>query len=371
MKKPKILHVGGSHSVHVGDLVRELDHLGYPQCVLSYRQESVLSKRTPVYTTPYSKFFPDKSFPAYEKELRTSIANIIRKERPNIIHGHFLIFSCVAINIARELSHLPTYLTPWSARALTTNKILWQRINKCISGSKYFLTASDWVFSLFKKCYKDSLRDNMHVNWRLPLYLSAYHSLVSGYKDTTTPRILSARVMQEANHQDLLVYALPEVFNKYPSATATLIIGQNASQGRPYFNKMVDLAKNLGIYPKCTFINRPLTQAEFADLIKTHNIIYSISDSDTEGSQTTYQAAYSGAITIIKNSTYGYDLIVPNENVLATDLTKEGVLAKLLYAADNLGALCSKFFAANRKLEYASNEHMLPILTRLYDKEAR
>lgn len=369
MSRPKILHIGGAHSVHVADLVRALSARGYDQCVLSYRKEGILPKSIPVYIYPYDRFFPDKQLPGEHKQLRLLISDILKKEKPTIAHGHFLVYSCVPINLVKRLSpEIPTYLTPWSAKALTTNRVLYLKLNECLSRCKYFLTASSWVFSLFQKYYPN-LRTTSHINWRLPLDLSAYHHLQPSDKNIEIPRILSARVMQESNHQDLLVRALPIIFERYKDALVTLIIGQHAVQGKRYFGKMIELAKNLGVYPRCRFIASSLSQLEFSDLIKKHNIVYSISDSDVEGSQTTYQAAYSGAITLIKESPYGYDVLKPNDNLLTVPLTAQDVLTTLLYATDNLEELCGKFFVNNRKLKLVSSEYMIPILTNLYNKE--
>jgi len=369
IKKPKILHIGGSHSVHVADLVSELHAQGYPQCVLSYKRGNLLPKRVPTYFYPYNKFYPNNTLPKDEEYLKRYISSILQKEKPNIIHGHFLAFSCVAINLASGLSGLPLYLTPWSSRAWIKDKVLFSRINYGISRAKYFLLDQRWVFDIFKSYYKHTLKDSMHVPWRMPLYLSTHHDFTKEQKDTSRPKLLSARVMQDRNHQELFVQALPIIFEKHPDATATLMIGQSAAQGNKYFNLMVALAKKLGIFNRCHFINRALSQVEFSKLIKEHNIVYSVSESDMGGSQTTYQSMYAGAITIVKTSSYGYLPLVPNKNSLVTDLTKEAVQKVLLYAADHVKELCGKFFDNSRTLRLASNEYMLPILTKLYDKE--
>lgn len=367
--KPKIIHIGGSHSVHVADLVRELDKLGYPQCVFSYNAISIIPKHIPVYYYPYNKYYPDKVFPKDDVKMRECISKMLRKEKPDIIHGNFLIFCCVAIGMVQDIGKLPTILSPWSARALTKNKVLHSRISKCFANSRYVLINQKRLFDVFKNVYPKVLKDNMYRDWTIPLYLQPHHDTVVGQKDVSAPRVLSARVMQPINHQDLLVNALPNLFEKYPSATATLIVGQHEPQGRKYFCEMIELAKNLGVYDKCNFINRSLSQEEFSALLKSHNIVYSVSESDLGESQTANQSAYAGNVTLTPRppkESIGVGNLVDGENVLCVNLTNESVLTKLMYAADNLKELCDKFFLNSRKLSRLSVENTIPKLTKLY-----
>lgn len=365
---PKILHIGGSHSVHVADLVKELDALGYAQCVLSYNKTSLVPHHVPVYYYPYNKYYPDKVLPNDDVNLTRCIHKMLAVEKPDVIHGNFLIFCCVAIGAVQDMSRLPTILSPWSSRAWTANKTLRNRIGKCIARSRYFLLDQKWIFNEFKKSYPAVLKDNMYRHWRFPLYLQAHHDAKAEQKDVSAPKILSARVMQPLCHQDLLVRALPAVFEKYPNASATLIVGQSASQGRKYFAQMVDLAKSLGIHNRCLFVNRSLTQQEFSDMLKNHNIVYSISDSDFGGgSQSAYQSAYAGNITIVKKNPYlGENQLVGGKNVLEVDVTQASISQQLMYASDNIRVLCEEFFQNNRGLRTLSVEYTVPELTKLY-----
>ena len=366
--KPKIFHIGGSHSVHVADLVNELDKLGYPQCVLSYRKENLISKHVPVYVFNYQKFYPNKSFPSDEQALRNLISTIIKKEKPDILHGHFLIFCCVALGIAKDISNLPTFLSPWSTRALAKDTVLLTRIDQCIKGAKAFLTDKMSFFTLFQSTYTVNLKDHMYQQFRLPLDLSVHHNIDIAKKDFTIPKILSARVMGENYHQELLVRALPEIFKKYNTATATFIIGQSTIQGKPYFVKMVELAKSLGIFDKCNFIARGLTQEEFSNLICSHNIVYSVCE-DPGCAQTTIQAAYTGAVTIVRHNPLENGILDHNVNVMKVHLKVQSIINSLDYSIANLPELGTKLFYNNRKLREYSTEYTLPKLTALYNME--
>ena len=352
--------------MHVADLVKELDKLGYHQCVLSYKQENLLPKHIPVYYYPYNKFYPNRSLPKDAQALTKLVSSILTKEKPDILHGHFLIFCCVALGIAKDLSRLPTFLSPWSTRALTKDKVLLGRIDKCIKGASAFLTDKVSFFKLFQQTYNVNLKDRMYVQFRLPLDLSPFHDLDIGTKDFAVPRILSARMMGAMYHQDLLVNALQPIFSKHKTATATLIVGHNTSQGLPYFNEMISLSKKLGIYDRCTFIDHQLPQAEFSKLIKDHNIVYSVCE-DPGCSQTTIQAAYSGAVTVVRYNPLEDGILDHNVNVMKVQLKVSSVINSLDYSIEHLQELGPRLFYNNRKLRAHGTECTLPALTSRYN----
>lgn len=364
MSKPKILHIGGSHSAHVVDLVKRLDQEGYSQAVLSYRNENLLPKHIHVYKYPYGIFYPDKKLEKQERSLCRLLQAIMRLEKPDIIHAHFLIMACVPLYLLAEMYGIPIVLSPWSLRALDNNATLRSRLSRGLGLSNYFLTDKYVMFSEFKKVYPNMTED-MFVPFRLPLNLSRYHNAKS--KDLSHPKILSARVMQANYHQDLLVNSLPALIKEFPNTQVTLIIGQSATQGKPYFTKMQELAKKLNVHRNCRFIDRGLSQDEFSELIEDHNIVYSVAD-DPGCSQTTIQAAYSGAITIVKENFMENGILDHNVNVLRTKLSIKDVTKQLLYAARHLKEIQPRFFENNRKLKTQSTEYTFSTLTSLYDK---
>ena len=350
--------------MHVADLVVHLDKLGYPQCIISFHKDSLIPRHIPVYFYPYHKFYPNKTSTKDMRELSAFLDSVMAKEDPHIFHGHFLIYCCVALYMLCEKYGLPTFLSPWSLRALANDATLHGRIQRCIDLSDYFLTDKISMFNAFSSVYS-SLTIDMYKQFRLPLSLSSYHILEP--KDLSIPKILSARAMQSNYHQDLLIRALPALFSKYPQAQVTLIIGQHAPQGKPYFDQMKELAKNLGVLNKCTWIAHGLSQAEFSDIIKSNNIVYSVAD-DPGCSQTTIQAAYSGAVTLVKHNAMEDGILDHGVNTLRMDLTEESVRNTLLYAVDNLSILQPQFALNNRKLQAHDTEFTLPVLYNNYNK---
>ena len=177
---------------------------------------------------------------------------------------------------------------------------------------------------------------------------------------------IRSRVMGEVYHQDLFVNALPSIIAEFPETKITLIIGQNPDQGRPYFQKMTQLARELNVDQYCTFIPHELNEREFTKLIKSHNIIYSIATHDAGFAGTTLQAAYSGAITIVRDIEYIDGVLDHGVNVLRTKVNGSSVRETLLYAARNLEKLQRRFIQNNNKLILQSKKHMLKNLTDCY-----
>ena len=371
MKKPKILHIGGSHSVHVTDWIQLLHKEGYEQCVLSYKQDRRRVNRSiPVYFHPYDCFFPIRTGhlrssldpKAQELLLYSLIDDIIKKEKPDIIHAHFLMVACVPAFYAADRYNLPLFSSIWSRRVLASDPTLRRNIGNALKKTHNVIVNCPHLCDDLSKFYSYDRNKCLEIN--PPLNLSLFHP--EQVKDLSRPRILSARTMRAQYHQDLLLYALPKLVQKFSNLRATLIIGQSAEHGKKYFNKMISLAKALNVSRYCTFIGRSLSQVEFSNLIKRHNIVYSVAE-DPGCSQTTVQAAYSGAITIVQEYPAEPELLVPNENILYTKLTRRSVLRTLYCAIRDMRTLQPKFYKNNRKFFCRSEEYVLPILISAYN----
>jgi len=364
--KPKICHIGGSHSIHVSSLVEELDRLGFEQCVFGYYpvELSIIPKHIPVYSYPYRDYcLSEWRSQNMEQKLTEQLTTIIKKEKPDIVHGHSLMYSCIPVYLANNLFNIPTIMQPWSIETITTpNQLVKAYAQRCINTLDYFLHGMPNIFKQFQSHFQN-LPDEKYVVFRPLIDLSHYQ-----FKRTIeeTPKILSSRAMGEAYRQDLLIKALPHLVKEFPQITVTLIIGQNPLQGREYFEKMIALAKELDVIRYCSFIPRSLSEAEFAGLIQAHNIVYSIASHDAGFASTTVQAAYSGAITIVRD-TDNIDGILDHEvNTLRTKITEQDVAATLFYAVRHLPRLLTLFIENNRKLVNQDKRYMLNSLLNAY-----
>ncbi len=364
MKRPKILHIGGSHSAHVADLVKELDKRGYSQCVFSYNGYNILPKHIPVYFFPYNRAYPDKVLLDDAKKINRILHVIFNKEKPDIIHGHFLLFSCVALLLSSKIKKLPLIITPWNiTRDIKSTGLLRSRLAACFSMANDILLPGKFLFDRLKSSF-GVLKDKRYTEWRLPLDLSEYHDMLLPSDKFLCPKILSARVCSPDHYQDLLIKALPSLIKKYKNLTITFIIGQHAPQGKKYFNYLISLAKKLNVMKFCTFVGKSLSQENFSKLIQQHNIVFSLAE-DAGCSQTNIRSAYSGAVTIIQKC--DNELLQQNKNVLMTNCTQNSVNYILDYAIKNLMVIGPSFFTANRILRKQSVENIFTNLTNVYD----
>ncbi|MFA5132716.1 MAG: methyltransferase domain-containing protein [Candidatus Paceibacterota bacterium] len=356
----KILHIGGSHSIHLSDLVYELDKLGHKQCVFSYRKKSTLKNSIPVYYYPYDSFYPDVVDANKSACVRGMLKRIVEKEQPDLVHVHFIIVGCVPLLLLDSIKKLPVIVSPWNLRFMGSVGILGKRIRRSFEICDRVLFGSDVIFRCFQKDYQ--IHENRYSFYKLPLDLDWYmHSDV----DCSCPKILSARVMQPTNHQDLLLYAIKKMREGGGDVHATFIVGQSREQGINYFNKMKALSRGLNIEKLCTFIDRSLSQDEFKKLIAKHNIVYSVSE-DSGYSQTTIQSLCAGVVTLVRENVLEKNLADNNKNLLPVKLDVAGVYNGLKKAVDGLQNLCIPVGERNKALLLYDKSVTMPTLNWIY-----
>ena len=366
--RPKICHVGGAHSVHVADIVKALDEKGYEQCVFSYSpaEQAITPTHIPVYSFPYRSYnHPDWKRLGLESKVREVLGTVIRKEEPDLIHGHSLTYACVPVWMAKTDYHLPATLMSWSIHTIREpDPVANAYERKCIRSLDYFMHPMPAVFKMFQKFYGE-VPDEKLVIFRTLLDLSSY---AVKRESVFPPRILSARVMGPFYRQDLLIWSLPDLVHMYPELKVTLIIGQSPEQGKSYFDDMKRLADELGVSGHCTFIPEALSQGAFSRLIQSHPIVYSMSVHDEGFSGTTIQAAYSGAVTIVNDIPEIDGIFDHNVHVLRTTPDEEAVKRTLIYAWENLETLSERFRKNNAGLIRYGKEAMLQNLMQCYSR---
>ncbi|MCK4787601.1 MAG: glycosyltransferase, partial [Desulfobacteraceae bacterium] len=366
--KPKICHIGGAHSVHLSNIVEELDKLGYEQCVIGYypAEQSITPKHIPVYFFPFRNYrMPEWSTLRMEDKLADFLRIVFDKERPDIVHGHSLLYSCVPVYMAKAKFGISTILLPWSPETLKIeDPLVTMYCQRCIDTLDYFMHGLPNIFRDFQARFTN-LPDEKYVVFRPLIDLAPYETR---RQVTSSPMILSSRVMGEYYRQDLLIKALPSVIREFPDTKVSLIIGQNSDQGRPYFEKMIQLARQLGVEQHCTFIPRSLSQLEFAELIKSHNIIYSIAIHDGGLASTVVQTAYSGGIAILRDTKWVDGILDHGVNALRTRVDEKNIRETLLYAARNVEELQRRFIRNNHGLITQDKRHLLKNLLDCYQR---
>jgi hypothetical protein len=130
------------------------------------------------------------------------------------------------------------------------------------------------------------------------------------------------------------------VFKSFPSLKVTALSSGAIHQ----------LTKELGIYNKITFLPDMLSQFDFSEMVKQHNILFSIApDGGTGG--TMMQSAYAGLVTITNHAVWNEGLFKHNTHAIFCDvITVKDVTDKLLYSINNLATLCARFSTNNKFL---------------------
>ncbi len=367
-EKPKICHIGGAHSAHVADIVRELEERGYHQCVVSYFPEdkSITPSNIPVYYFPYKNYeHSNWKKQCLEALLKHFLGQIFEREKPDLIHGHSLTYACVPTWLAKKYFGIKTVLMPWSINTMVNpSPVANNYEKKCLSVLDKFLYPLPAGFKRFQEFYGE-MNSNKLVHFKALVDLSQYNQ---NREVQSQPRILSARVMGDLYRQDLLIKALPRFVSEFPDTVVTLIIGQNPSQGLAYFEKMKDLAQKLKVDTYCNFIDRCLAKSEFADLINNHNIIYSLSTHDEGFSGTNLQSAYSGAVTIMQKSNWVKGILDDQQNVLQASADEQSISDVLMFAGTHLDELQNRFLNNNKKLKQYDKEVLMENLIYCYQE---
>ena len=368
-KKPKICHIGGAHSIHVSDIVCALDKLGYEQTIISYMQNerSITPSHIKVYCYPYRDYINNPSLDKekFELELKYFLERVYAIEKPDIIHGHSLTYSAAALWISKNIFKIPCAVTPWSTYSIKQpNVIVNYYEEKCLSVLDYFLYGMKSISKMFSDFY-NNVGNYKYKEFRTLLPLELYSKKREVVKK---PKILSIRVMTELYKQELLVKSIPDLCKLFPDLKVTFLIGQDPVQGKEYFQKMMELAENIGILEHCTFINRSLSQKELADLVYEHNIVFAVSSHDEGYSASATMAMLSGAITIVQDTIETKDELIHKKNLLKVDLTVESVYENLMYAIENIIELQNLFIKENKFLLKFSKDKMINNLLSAYNE---
>jgi len=333
----KILHIGGVDSPHVVGLMEQAKEAGFSQAILSYPAEIrpfdvELFKDVNQYYDKYQVFFTSGMVPrAIENNLSSLVRDIIKKEKPDIIHGHYLSKCAVPMYHAMVHSKKPGIVVPWSTWDIANKKgMMNPRIQRCLNMCAYVMCNNTKFLTTLLDHYKQPRRKALFSGPPVRIYL--YKNFTP---DTTEPRVHIPR----SYYQDIIFKALVNVFKSFPNLKVTALSSGAIRQ----------LTKELGIYSKINFLPEVmLSQFDFSEMVKRHNILFSIApDGGTGG--TMMQSAYAGLVTITNHAVWNEGLFKHNTHAIFCDaITVEDITTKLLYSINNLETLCQRFSANNK-----------------------
>lgn len=361
-----ICHVGGAHSVHVADIIRELDRFGFHQFVISYMpvEKSITDEHIKVYYFPYRDYMKEGiNLDLFNQKLYEFLGEVFSKEKVDIVQGHSLTYSAPILIQSSKMFKKNCAVIPWNTLSIKSPQtVINQYEAEALSVIDYLFHGMPKAVSMFKAFYKN-IGSYQYKEFRTMMPFEHYQR---NREISQEVNILSVRVMGENYKQELLIRSLPLIIRKVPGLKVTFLIGQDADQGRVYFEQMKTLAQELGVATYCRFIDRSLSQAELADMIYAHSIVYCVATHDEGFSVSATVSMYSGAICIVQETEENEDLI-DKKHLLKVQINQSSIQEALIYAIDHLEELQRRFMQENQYLIKYSKDKMIQNLIDAYD----
>jgi len=348
----KIMHIGGSHSLHVKDIVCELKKLGYQQTIVSYRNTKMTCQDIETYYYNYTRY---NTKWWKDINLRNFMVKLLVDKRPDVVHGHSLTYACIPTWIAAELGY-KTCITPWSIDSIIherrRSKFYETKCLKTISGFLYPLSCK-----LFQNFYSVKLT-HKQVIFRSLVDLS-FKSKISA-----DPVILAPRPTTENYYQEFLIRSIPYLRKIKNNLLVIFLIGQSRSAGLSYMNKLKKIAKQKDVLNNCIFIDKTMTRRWLVDKICDSAIVYSVAKHDSGFSGVTLQALVAGKVVVTQKTKQNEFL---DGRCLRVDLNFNDIKNALLYAVSNYVSSQTFYMRKNKDLKRYDKEQMIKNLVGFYN----
>jgi len=335
---PKILHIGGSDSPHVLGIIEQIkQNTNFKQTIISYTyrvkaSDSKTMEDVKLYKYDYPQFFTKhKIDPKKEKDVRKFVSDVIRREKPDIVHGHYPSKCAVPMFYALADGKIPGIISPWSKWDIATNPRMFSRIKRCLILCSYVTHTHKKFINAFLDAYGQPRSKFLFSGYPIRL-----HFYKDAFPDLSKPRIYVPR----RYYQEIIFSAFPKILMRFPDLEITALSPISIQR----------LAEKLKIYDKIKFLPDMLSQESFSKMIKRHNIIFSMAP-DIGTSCTTLQIAYFGAVALVHKTHWTNGILDHGKHVVECDLNQRDVEEKLIYSIENYKALCMAFKKNNTFLE--------------------
>ena len=364
--KPKICHIGGAHSIHNLNVYLELEKRGYDQFFISYPfSESILPKNVNVYIFPYRSYDdPNWISLDLENKLKHFLSEIFKKEKPEIIHGHSLAYTCAPVWMAKEFFSIPSIVVPWSFDDLlhpTPNSFKYEKL--CLDAVDMVLGTNITTKEMLVKLFDMDIKKWAH--WRPGIINNIFKR---DRVDAGHPTILSCRGVGPEYLQHLLLEAMPAVIKKYPNVELTMLIGQTVTGREKYFDFLKNKVRELNIEKNCCFISRPLSQRELALEMNRSDVAFTMYKTGGNAN-TAMEACMCGSILLHSNLKSSTDVIFEDGvNALLADNNVSSITDKLVLALDHTELKDDYYDVNRRKLFPYTNDYLTPLLCGYYDE---
>jgi len=327
----KILHIAQTDTPHTCDVFKQIkEHTDFKHAIISCTPNKFMNDSVyddiPIYVHNYLDY---TDTPA----MRSMVDYALSVENPDLIIGHSFSQVATILNYTLSNTDLPAMAFIWaycdcikSFHTAQFKKIFFDNL-KVLSKLNFLVTTNKVLTAGAIRDYKIAATD--FVEACPPVHLSQYTDHIP---KTTKPILLLAK----ARCEKYIYASLPIAFKQFPNLEVHAFrtpIG-------------IALAQKLGIYKKIIY-HDVMTQESFAELLKSVNIVHTITPDPGTGG-TAMQASYAGCINLMRNCNTSVGMINDKYNAFMCKLTIEDVTKKLLHSIQNVDFLC-KYFKENNK----------------------
>lgn len=325
----KVLHLDGSGTpIQVSSIIELLDAAGIEQCTINHIDNVTYPNNIHKYIFPFKK----SSFGTIGSQeylnMNAVIRNVVRQEKPDVIHCYNPFNSTFAMELALRHSCAPGIIHLWGQNDLVASGDVYNSIVQCLKTSVF--AASDIHILFLNKANRTYKIKKDFIRILPPVFFEYYDRAPI---NLDVPRILLGRTLDRAYVRTILCPALREFLIKNSHVQLTVLYKDTTAQ---IYNKFFGDLKNVTKQYWCD-------RYAFSRVIQNHNIVITITQ-DTGASATTLQSMYCGCITI--EATHKTSSLTANNCILSDiDITK--FYNKLEYAVKNYKALAEKFYNNN------------------------
>lgn len=328
----KLLHIGTTTLAHVWEVIKQIEQFTEFKNVILSDSSSIYSDNAkrfpniPVYVFDHKHNFDQNA-------MQNFVIKLIDKEKPDLIIGHSLFEVSTLLNFAITISNVPGIGIPWGVHDFVQKRgqnIIFLNNLDVIKKLNFLAETNSVLINIAVNTYGIKQSDFIFTGTAINLAQYTNHK-----PDTSAPKLLLAKPRCEK----YIYGSLPQVFKAYPKLEVHAFINDAGCS----------LAKQLGIYNKIIYHKYPLSQEEFAKLIKKCNIVHTITGDPGTGG-TVLQAAYAGCVNLVRKGSYSKGILDDRINVIMCEQSTKDVTNKLLYSIKNLGVLCREFKENNKHL---------------------
>lgn len=360
----KICHIGMPKGIHLYNLTQDLAQAGVDQCVLTClnEEDTCLPPGIPCYHYPYDSV--DLNDIDTQVRLARFLDVLWRKEKPDIIHGHDFKRTALAAVMAKTRHATPLLMSPWSLESMVRADCVAMMLEKLC------LKFTDWiVFSQpkaakfladFHRLPTPTFTRGLACSFDLEPFVGApdYHA---------PPRILAGRMMRASSHQKELALCLPMLLDKEPAARVTFMQGLPLPYSLDETARVIDILRSNGCLNSCDFVHEFVPLDTLAQLLRQHNVAYTINSGDFGLSNFGIFAAVAGTLVLAGQTTLLDGIMDDTIHVIRHGCSTQQVGEALLRAQQMLPSHAQQMAIANKHMLFFDRQIQIPLLISIYN----